>query len=212
MSKIRKCSKNGRFYEGDSCPDCNDKGEEILDHGRRRKVSKFISGVLRHFPEEYDLRLDNRGWIKTVDLIEVCKEKYNWIDSEMILAVVATDPKGRFEVDGHKIRASYGHSVNHVDLEDNNQAVPDKLYHGTEPSNVDSIMKEGLKPMNRKHVHMTDDIEEARHVAERHCASPVILEIDAEGMLSEGESVTKRSQVIYTSDTVPPNYIEETGY
>lgn len=213
MSEIRKCDKNDRFYEGEACPDCGDVVDEVvLDSDRRKQVSKFVSGLLRHFPEDFDIQIDDKGWTETGDVIDACKKKYSWINSEMILGVVATDSKGRFEVDGYQIRASYGHSVDHVDLEDNNEAVPNVLYHGTDPSNLDSIMDEGLKPMNRRNVHMTDDIEEAKNVAQRHTDNPTILEIDAESMLSSGLDVTKRAAYIYTSDQVPARFVEETNH
>lgn len=211
MTEIRKCDDNDRFYEGKNCPDCGAVGSEVLDSNKRTQVSKFLSGLLRHFPEDFDVNIDDEGWANTGDVIGACKDKYGWIDSEMILAVVATDPKGRFEVEGYRIRASYGHSVDYVTLEDGNSSVPDVLYHGTDPDNVESILGEGLKPMNRNHVHMTDDVEEARNVAVRHTDDPTILAIDAESMLSESMEVTKRATYIYTADEVPSRFISKTN-
>jgi len=209
MTEVRKCDRNGRFYEGKNCPQCGRVGDKVLDTDRRKRVSKFLSGLLRHFPRDFDVDVDNNGWSNTGDVIDACKNKYEWINSEMMLAVVATDPKGRFEVNGYRVRASYGHSVEHVSLEDGNSSVPDILYHGTDPDNVDSIMNEGLKPMNRNHVHMTDDIEESRNVATRHTDNPTILEVDAHSMMSKGLEVTKRATYIYTADKVPPRFVEE---
>jgi len=62
--------------------------------------------------------------------------------------VIATDPKGRFERDERAdetvIRAAYGHSVD-VDMDATDGAVPDTLYHGTAPRNLDAILSEGLQ-------------------------------------------------------------------
>lgn len=205
MSEVRKC--DDRFYEGEQCPICGEVGDMVIDHDKRRKASKFLSGLLRHFPDDYDVNLDTRGWVSTGEVLEACSDKYDWIDSEQVLAIVATDNKGRFEVDGYSIRASYGHSVDDVELEENNTVVPNVLYHGTDGENVESIMEEGLKPMNRNMVHMTDSADEALEVGRRHTSDPTLLEIDAESMMNDGLTIVKRGKVVYTSDHVPSEYI-----
>lgn len=205
MSEIRKC--DGKFYEGEYCPDCSSVGDHVIGHYKRRKVSKFLSGLLRHFPEDYDIALNSRGWVPTGDLLDVCSEKYNWIDSEQVLGIVATDDKGRFEISGYSIRASYGHSVENVELEDKNTVVPEVLYHGTDEENIESIMSVGLKPMNRNMVHMTDDEDEALKVGRRHCDEPTLLSVDADYMMEDGRTIVKRGDAVYTSENVPPEYI-----
>lgn len=205
MSEVRKC--DDKFYEGEECPVCGDTGVLVVDHDERRKASKFLSGLLRHFPEDYGVELDNRGWASTGDVLEACSEKYDWIESEQVLGIVATDNKGRFEVDGYSIRASYGHSIDEVELESNNSVVPDSLYHGTDDDNVNSILEEGLKPMNRNIVHMTDDENEALEVGRRHCDDPTLLRIDAESMMNDGLDVVKRGKIVYTAQHVPSEYI-----
>jgi putative RNA 2'-phosphotransferase len=209
MEDIRKCCN--RFYAGVCCPNCGEKSNNfVLEADRRRSASKFLSGILRHYPDDYDLEIDQQGWVSTVEVLKACSEKYNWIESEQILGIIATDNKGRFEVDNHRIRASYGHSIDHIDLEDNNRVVPDLLYHGTANSNVRSIMEDGLKPMNRQEVHMTDDKGEALNVASRHSSDNVLLVIDAKQMMDDNHTVVKRGDIIYTSSFVPPQYIDKT--
>ena len=70
-----------------------------------------------------------------------------------ILAIVETDPKQRFEVKDFKIRTRYGYSNKKINsCWSEKGKIPRKLYHGTAPQNVNAILKEGLKLMNRLEV------------------------------------------------------------
>lgn len=132
--EVRACERHG-FFEGASCPTCGATGRTVLGGSRRRQLSKFISGALRHFPEDADIELDGAGWTPLSSLVDAVKRKHDWADRETVLGIVATDPKGRFERDGDGIHAAYGHSVN-VDLSGGEGPVPDTLYHGTAPRNI----------------------------------------------------------------------------
>ncbi|MDY6764693.1 MAG: RNA 2'-phosphotransferase [Halobacteria archaeon] len=202
---IRECEQHG-YFTANECPDCGNSGKEILNKNRRKRLSKFMSGCLRHFPHDAGLSMDEKGWVSYDELVSVVVEKYPWVDPEHIEAVIETDPKGRFERDDRRVRASYGHSVD-VDLEKEETVVPDKLYHGTDPENLDSIMEEGLLPMERQEVHLSETIDDALTVGSRHTHEPVVLEVDARGMSEDGWDIVKRGRETYTTDVVPPRYI-----
>jgi len=135
--------------------------------------------------------------------------------------VIESDPKGRFEWTeadwtesgdsqppaGGRVRAAYGHSVD-VDLGAADTPVPDALYHGTAPRNVDAIREEGLRPMSRQKVHLSGTREEAREVGSRHADDPVVFAVDAAAMERDGHRVVKRGRATYTTDRVPPEYLE----
>lgn len=215
---IRICDDHGVFAtDSGVCPFCDARGKVLLSGDRRRRLSKFASGALRHFPGDAGLALDDRGWTGYGALVEAVERKYEWATAEHVAAVIATDPKGRFErtagdasadESDELVRAAYGHSVD-VSLEPTDTPVPDELYHGTAPENVASILEEGLQPMSRQHVHLSESREEARRVANRHTSNPIILIIDAAGMLADGDRIAKRGTETYTTDRVPPEYIVE---
>jgi putative RNA 2'-phosphotransferase len=207
---IRNCDEHGEFTGGDRCPVCNERAPTLLSGDRRRRLSKFVSGALRHFPDDAGLELDERGWTDYGDLVASVERRYDWADARHVAALVETDPKGRFErsADGEveRIRASYGHSVD-VRLEPTDGPVPDELYHGTAPTNLGSIREEGLKPMGRQQVHLSGSREAARRVGRRHATGPVVLVVDARGMLADGYRIAKRGPETYTTDEVPPTYL-----
>lgn len=92
--------------------------------------------------------LDARGWTAREDLVAAVREGYSWAEPAHVRPVVATDPKGRFEIAGDRIRAAEGHSED-VYLEPTGGPVPDEQYHGAAPGNPASIREAGLRPMDR---------------------------------------------------------------
>jgi putative RNA 2'-phosphotransferase len=210
---IRTCPDHGHFT-GKTCPACDRSGERLLDGDRRRRLSKFLSGALRHFPDDAGISLDDAGWTPLGDVIESAEQQYDWAGPEHVEAVIATDPKGRFERDRRDgrevVRAAYGHSVM-VDLDSKEGPVPDRLYHGTAPENVPPIREEGLKPMGRQHVHLSGTVEDAHEVGSRHADDPVILAIDAAAMETDGHEITKRGRETYTTERVPARFIRHKG-
>ena len=202
---IYRCSNHG-YVTAPECPECGADAERVLSGDRRRRLSKFLSGALRHFPDDAGLELDDRGWADFDDLAAAATRKYRWADSEHVEAVVETDPKGRFQREGDRIRAAYGHSVD-VSLEHEGDDVPDRLYHGTAPENAAAIRAEGLRPMGRQEVHLSETPAEAREVGRRHAPDPVVFEVDVRGMVEDGRRVTRRGEGVYAADEVPPKYL-----
>lgn len=208
MSGVQRCSHHG-YFAADTCPVCDEPGTHVVSVSQRTQVSKFLSGGLRHFPNDVGIELDTAGWTVLDAVIERTAEKYEWADERVVPAIVATDPKGRFEIDEGRIRAAYGHSVD-VELDSSDSPVPAELYHGTPADNVTDILKDGLRPMSRQYVHLTDSVEEAEGVGERHARDVVVLRVDAAQMLSDGWDITKRGKTVYTTERVPPVYISRT--
>jgi putative RNA 2'-phosphotransferase len=203
---IRRCPEHGYFAseDGDGRCDCGDEGRAVLGEERRVRLSKFTSGALRHFPDDAGITLDENGWTDHDALVGAVVSRYGWARPEHVDAVVATDPKGRFESDGGRIRAAYGHSVD-VTLEDGvggaETDVPDTLYHGTARRNVSDIQGEGIVPKGRQEVYLSRTTKEARDVGARH-GEPVVFEVDTENL-----DVERRGDTVYAVDEVPPECI-----
>ncbi|GGK69894.1 RNA 2'-phosphotransferase [Haloarcula sebkhae] len=213
---VRRCPEDG-FFEGDTCPVCGGAGAQILDGARRRQLSKFVSGALRHFPEDAGIEVDEAGRTDFDSLRSAVKRQYDWADGEALAGVIATDPKGRFErteassessaaAAGDRVRAAYGHSID-VTLDGADDPVPATLYHGTAPRNADSIREAGLKPMGRQQVHLSESVATAREVGRRHAADPVVFVVDAAAMQADDRRIVKRGTETYTTARVPPQYL-----
>jgi putative RNA 2'-phosphotransferase len=130
--------------------------------------------------------MDAEGFVSIDELLEKIKTRYP-IDKSMILEIANKSDKKRFEVKGDKIRALYGHSIP-VNIEFEEDTHVKLLYHGTTLEAASEILKEGLKPMKRKWVHLSPTIETAIEVGKRRTAHPVVLEIDAKTAIGSSKS------------------------
>ena len=95
-----------------------------------------------------------------------------------------------------------------INLELKEVIPPAILYHGTAFKNLESIKKEGIKKMNRQHVHLSADIETAKNVATRHSGKYIILEIDTEFMLKENCKFYLSENKVWLTDFVPSKFIK----
>lgn len=172
------------------------------------RVSKFISLVLRHRPDKIGLKLDAHGWANVSDLLNKAQSHCKFSFDELC-EVVATNEKKRFAFNEDKtmIRASQGHSIE-VDLEMKSVLPPAVLYHGTAYKNLTYIKKQGLKKMNRNHVHLSPDWQTAWNVGTRHGAA-VILTIDCKAMVKDGYKFYQSENDVWLTDCVPSKYISE---
>lgn len=176
-------------------------------HMDARRISKFLSLVLRHRPEIIQLTLDSAGWASVPVLLEALHARGMEADLETLQRVVADNDKQRFSFspDFQKIRANQGHSVP-VDLQLLSKQPPALLYHGTATKHLESIRLHGLLKGTRQHVHLSHDIDTAREVGKRH-GVPVVLVIDAAAMYAEGKDFFQSANGVWLTDAVPAHYI-----
>ena len=169
--------------------------------------SKFISLVLRHKPEAIGITLDAYGWADTNALINGMNKAGHSVSMDDIEKIVRLDEKQRYIFnDGQtKIRASQGHSIP-VDVGLSESVPPDVLYHGTAARYLESIQESGLLPQNRLYVHLSKDTETAAKVGQRH-GKPIVLEVDAAGMIRDGFTFYLSDNNVWLTKQVPANYL-----
>ena len=85
---------------------------------------------------------------------------------------------------------------------------PVVLYHGTSPTSLPSIMKQGLKSMGRQFVHLSTDIDTATSVGKRRNEKPAILRVNSKNAYDDGVLFYKGSDTVWLSENVPPIYLE----
>ncbi|MBL7910106.1 MAG: RNA 2'-phosphotransferase [Bacteroidia bacterium] len=173
-----------------------------------KHISKFLSLVLRHKPEEIGIKMDVNGWVNVDELIEKCNARKQKLDFETLEEVVITNDKQRFAFNDEytMIRANQGHTVN-VDLQFEATQPLEYLYHGTVAKFVDEIKVNGLKRMQRLHVHLSKDLDTAIKVGSRR-GKPVILKVHASKMYNDGLPFYLSKNGVWLCDEVPAKYIE----
>jgi putative RNA 2'-phosphotransferase len=85
-------------------------------------------------------------------------------------------------------------------------APPDRLWHGTTASRVDVVLREGLRPMGRAFVHLSDTLEQARAVGARH-GTPVVVLVDAIGAAAEGVAFHRGGRGTWLARGVPADHL-----
>ncbi|WP_329339070.1 RNA 2'-phosphotransferase [Streptomyces sp. NBC_01352] len=176
-----------------------------MEEGRTVKVSKYLSKHLRHQPERIGLILDDAGWVEIDTLIAAAAAHGFRFTREELGHVVAANDKQRFAIDGTRIRASQGHSID-VELGLPPATPPAHLYHGTAARSLDAIRAEGLRPMNRHDVHLSPDRETATRVGARR-GRPVVLSVDAGAMHRDGHVFHVSANGVWLTKAVPARYL-----
>ena len=170
------------------------------------KHSKLLSLILRHDPARFRVALDSAGWTDVGALLDACARAGQPITRADLDAIVATSDKQRFALDGERIRANQGHSVD-VDLGLPQVAPPALLFHGTVAEALPGIREKGLEKRARHHVHMASERAPATTVGIRRGA-PVILAIRAGEMAAAGHAFYCSANGVWLADAVPPQFID----
>lgn len=172
------------------------------------KVSRFLSLVLRHKPEEIGLTLDANGWADVEQLIALVNQSGRPLSRALLEQVVAGNDKQRFafNADHTRIRASQGHSVA-VDLDLPAREPPEILFHGTAVGGLESIRVQGLLRGKRQHVHLSRDAATAIKVGQRH-GKPVVLQVRAGEMYRSGYRFFCSANSVWLTEQVPPRFLQ----
>ncbi|MET9242743.1 RNA 2'-phosphotransferase [Nonomuraea sp. NPDC003709] len=176
-----------------------------MDERRLIRVSKYLARHLRHDPGRIGLTLDPNGWVPVDTLLRAAAEHGFPITAAELWKVVEANDKRRYAIEDGRIRASQGHSVP-VDLDLPAVRPPEVLYHGTVGRFLAAIKEEGLRPMNRHHVHLSPDRETATRVGARR-GVPVVLVVAAGTMHAGGHEFRVSANGVWLADHVPPGYL-----
>ena len=176
------------------------------------RLSKRMSFALRHHPERLGLEPDARGYVGLDGLVAALNSQYtDWprpVTGDDVAEVVAHGSKQRFELDGRRVRARYGHSFGRR-VEHEAAEPPAVLFHGTSHRSWGRIREEGLRPMGRQTVHCSADEETAISVGARHerGGEPVLLRVDAAAAFAAGVTFYRGNDSTWLSDAIPPEFL-----
>jgi putative RNA 2'-phosphotransferase len=175
-------------------------------------ISKLISYWLRHNPHEANLKIDELGWAELNKVIEALKERGVFFEIEDLIALNNSFDKTRWEIitEHNKIRATHGHSIS-VILDDRAKTPPEILYHGTALTSVLKIMENGLLPMDRQFVHLSDNAKDAAIIGKRH-GKPFVIEIFTEELIGDGWEFYQTSDNVWLTKQIPVKYLNFTPW
>lgn len=171
------------------------------------RLSKLMSLILRHEPGRFGLVLDGEGYTPLKDLLNAVQTREPACSELDIRRVIETieAKKQRFSIRGHDIRANYGHSTD-ARIGYPEATPPSMLLHGTAQSSISVILAQGLRPMNRQYVHLTQDEGLALRIGARH-GKPQILKVDAAAAHAAGCRFYLSGSAFWLTASVPPGFI-----
>jgi putative RNA 2'-phosphotransferase len=201
---IRRCQEHG-YFRGEYCPECDEKGRFLLDDEREQRLGRFVSGALRHFPDDLGLEMDLQGWVDLDKFCAIMKQRYTWTSEDRLIGLVESDVKNRYEIDGRYIRARYGHSVD-VDLD--YPIFEDKfLYYGVSQEEVEMLLEQGISPLRQTYVHLSTSRQRAIEAASVHTDNPVVLQVNAIEASETGVVFICANDDITLTEYVPAEFI-----
>lgn len=175
------------------------------------QIGRTMAGVLRHFPEKFGLEMDDQGFINLREFVNALKnqsKRYHWLRPHHIIAIIETDPKGRYQISNDMIRATYGHSIE-LNLRLPTENIPDSLYYPTTPEEADILLETGLKPSDRKMVHLSKTYNDALSAGKVRTGEPIILEIDAKRAIDEGIVIGQAGRTVFLAPEIPSECLKK---
>ena len=207
---LSECEEHG-YYRGETCPLCNKKGKFLMNEAELNSLSRIIAGALRHFPEKLGLMMDGKGWVDIVSLIDAIgtsRSGFNWLRVHHVEALVETDPRGRYQIDGGMVRATYGHTLD-ISPDDLPIADLDEYFYPVTEEEADIIIEGGLYPTDRKKVHLSGSIEKAIEAGRVRTDEPLILRIDGKKAKKDGLKIYHAGKDVYITEGIDAKYISK---
>ena len=207
---LRECREHG-YFRGDECPICGEEGKFLSSNEEIDHLGRLLAGILRHFPERFALRMDDHGWVdmrEFIQAIQMRRRDLHWLRPHHIHALIETDPKGRYQYKNGSIRATYGHSF-HVDLELPTDNIPNILFYPTTEEEVDILLETGIRPSDRKMVHLSKTFEDAEVAGKHRVDAPIILAVDAKKATTKGIVIQRAGKTVYITDSIPSEYLKK---
>jgi putative RNA 2'-phosphotransferase len=205
---LKECAQHG-YFRGDNCPVCGQAGKFLMDDRELDHLGRVVTGILRHFPDKYGLQVDEKGWIPVPQLVRAISAQhrgYRWLRVHHLVAIAETDAKGRYEVKDDRIRATYGHTLDvALDLPTDN--IPDQLFFPVTPEEAAVVLEVGLRPSDRKRVHLSKTAEDARSAGAVRTPTPVILAIDTRKARAAGITIMQAGKTVFLADGVPAEFL-----
>ncbi len=205
---LKECEQHG-YFRGPECPQCGQEGRFLMDDRELDHIGRVLTGILRHFPERYGLTMDEHGWVSLPQIVRAISQRhrgYHWLRVHHLVAIAETDAKGRYEVRDDRIRATYAHTVD-VQLDLPTDRVPDLLYYPVTEEEAPIVLEVGLRPSDRKKVHLSKTAEDARAAGSVRTPQPVILEVDTRAARAAGLVIMRAGTTVFLIDSVPPEYL-----
>ncbi|MCL2148369.1 MAG: RNA 2'-phosphotransferase [Methanomassiliicoccaceae archaeon] len=205
---MRECEEHG-YFRDEYCPVCGEEGKFLMSDYEVDRLGRTMASILRH--GKYEPDMDEQGFVDMRDIVFVVKEsnpKMRWLRPHHIEAMVETDPKGRYQLSGGDVRATYGHTFE-LSLRHPVDNIPEVLFYpAKEEGDCEKFLSEGIFPSDRSMVHLSRSYADAYRAGSVKAPDPVIFVIDTAGCIDAGIEIGRAAKTVFLCDQVPPEFLE----
>lgn len=149
-----------------------------MDRRHAEHLSKMLSLMLRHRPEEFGVEVDRHGYADLEAVLAALQDRTPSTTMEDIEHLVFDAEKQRFEIAGGRIRARYGHSIP-IEMDRAPVAPPEFLYQEVPAGDLGAVKREGLVPYDRQYVHLSFEPRRERDRGGRRRGPEVVVRVRA---------------------------------
>lgn len=172
----------------------------------RRRISKLLSLILRHRPDEFGLHMDEFGFILLEEVVEAVQQRYSAVAEEDIRDLIGTSRQHRFEIVENRVRALYGHSF-FVEMDGQPMEPPEFLYLCVAVDQGQRMKEEGIRSEDRFYLHLSP----TREVAESRAGTvdaPCIVAVRAAAAAADAElKFWSRGEVVLTRGEIAVEFV-----
>lgn len=172
-------------------------------------LGRMLALVLRHAPEKFNVEMDLNGWVNSRELSESIqgqRKHFHWLRGWHFEAIANADEKGRYQVEGEMIRATYGHSIE-LELDLPTDEIPEALYWPCDPEEISTHMEYGLVAGDRNHVHLSRTIANAMEAGHVRHSRPAIIEVDTNRAIADGNTIWRAGTTVFLCEEMPADYL-----
>jgi len=184
--------------------------EFVFDQEKAERLSRFLALVLRHRAPQFDLHMDDEGFVDIDDLLDVIDERQpslDWVEVEHIEALTRTEGRKRFEVRDNLVRATYGHSF-HRPISYPPAVPPESLYAGVLRTKLPDLRLRGLLPHGRQYVHLSEESQEAEEIARHLGENATVITVFAAKAHEAGVPFYHPTTGIFLVSKVAPEFLD----
>ncbi len=173
------------------------------------RLSRFLALVLRHRAYQFELPIDDEGFVPLEPLLNLVHERQGLeeVEREDLEKLTETPGRKRFEIRNNRMRATYGHSF-HKPIRYEETTPPEALYLAVPRAQKASVRVQGLRPEGRQYIHLSENREEALEVGQRHSADPAVIEVRARDASEHGIPFYRPADGLYLAVQIPAKFLE----
>lgn len=181
----------------------------MTDPALIERITRSLAFMLRHQPETFDLELDPFGFADIDDVVHALNERLGEpVEEEDVREAVSSGDRPRYEIQGERIRALYGHSIP-VEPGPSSKP-PEYLFVAVPEHELERARRFGLRGGRRRFLHLALSKEDAAESGRRSSRDYTVLVIHALDAWEEGISFYDRV-ALWLAEEVPTHLIEVEG-